>query len=138
MNRKTFLFTLFVLGGVALRAQNITTDNLQWHVSYIDDVNKGERTQSENEKLVTYGSQKVEWKNADGSIKHTYAVNDIGGSWSNVGNNGSIVYQFKNGDQLGTVTFERSKNEIMIRVMIGKDDELPVIYEIKIEKITTL
>ncbi|MFD1001458.1 hypothetical protein ACFQ21_19170 [Ohtaekwangia kribbensis] len=138
MNIKIILSILFVAAGVSLRAQNITTDNLKWHVSYIDDVNKGERTQSENEKLVTYGSERIEWHNADGSIKYTYAINDIGGSWSNVSNNGSIVYQFKNGDQLGTVTFERANNEITVRVLLGKDDELPVIYEIKIVKITTL
>ena len=138
MNKKIFLSVLFVLTGVALRAQNITTENLLWHVSYIDDVNIGERTQSENEKLVTFGSDRIEWRNADGSIKHSYTINNVGGSWSNVSNNGSIVYQFTDGDQLGTVTFERIKNEIMVRVLLGKDDALPEIYEIKIVKITTL
>jgi hypothetical protein len=138
MNIKIILSILFVFAGVSLRAQNITTDNLQWQVSYIDDVNKGERIQSENEKLITYGSEQIEWLNADGSIKYTYTINDIGGSWSNVSNNGSIVYQFKNGDQLGTITFERASNDITVRVLLGKDDALPEIYEIKIVKITTL
>jgi hypothetical protein len=138
MNKKIFLSVLFVLAGVMLRAQNITTENLVWHVSYIDDVNTGERTQSENEKLVTFGSDRIEWRNANGSIKHSYTINNVGGSWSNVSNNGSIVYQFTDGDQLGTVTFERIKNEIMVRVLLGKDDALPEIYEIKIVKITTL
>jgi hypothetical protein len=138
MNKKIFLSVLFVLTGVALRAQNITTESLVWHVSYIDDVNTGERTQSENEKLVTFGSDRIEWRNGDGSIKHSYTINNVGGSWSSVSNNGSIVYQFTNGDQLGTVTFERIKNEIMVRVLLGKDDALPEIYEIKIVKITTL
>jgi hypothetical protein len=138
MNRNILLSMLFMLGGYALRAQNMTTENLVWHVSYVDDVNIGEREFLENEKLVTYGSGRIEWHNADGSIKHTYAINNIGGTWSNVGNNGSVVYQFKNGDQLGTVTFERANDEIMVRVLLGKDDELPVIYEIKIVKITTL
>jgi hypothetical protein len=138
MNKKIFLSVLFVLTGVALRAQNITTENLVWHVSYIDDVNTGERTQSENEKLVTFDSDRIEWRNANGSIKHSYTINNVGGSWSNVSNNGSIVYQFTDGDQLGTVTFERIKNEIMVRLLLGKDDALPEIYEIKIVKITTL
>lgn len=138
MNRKILLSILFALTGVALRAQNITTENLAWQVSYIDDVNTGERVLSENEKLITYGSERIKWHNADGSIKYTYTINNVGGSWSNVSNNGSIVYQFKNGDQLGSVTFERVKNEIMVRVLLGKDDALPEIYEIKIVKITTL
>jgi hypothetical protein len=138
MKIRMLLSVMFVLISVTLYSQNITTDNLLWHVSYIDDVNTGERTQSENEKLVTYGSERIEWHNSDGSVKHSYAINNIGGSWNNVNNNGSIVYQFKNGDQLGTVTFERVQNEIMVRVLIGRDDTLPEIYEIKIKKITTL
>jgi hypothetical protein len=135
---KKFILFVILMIPCMLRAQNITTENLVWHVSYIDDVNAGERTQSENEKLVTYGSDRMEWRNADGSVKYTYTINNVGGSWSNVSNNGSIVYQFKNGDQLGTVTFERVKNEIMVRMLLAKDDALPEIYEIRIVKITTL
>lgn len=138
MNRNILLSMLFVLAGYTLRAQNVTTENLVWHVSYVNDVNTGERQFLENEKLITYGSDRIEWHNADGSIKHTYAINNIGGSWSNVANNGSIVYQFKNGDQLGTLTFERTSGEMTVRVLLAKDDVLPEIYEIKIVKITTL
>jgi hypothetical protein len=131
--------TLILSSGVlALHAQNITTDNLSWYISSIDDVNNGERVASENEKLITYDSTRIEWYNTDGSMKHIYTINNVGGSWSNVSSNGSIVYQFKSGDQLGTVTFERSGNEIMVRMLLAKDDTLPEIYEIKIVKITTL
>jgi hypothetical protein len=135
---KKFILFVILMMPCMLHAQNITTENLMWHVSYIDDVNTGERVLSENEKLVTFGSDRIEWRNGDGSIKHSYTINNVGGSWSNVSNNGSIVYQFTNGDQLGTVTFERIKNEITVRVLLGKDDALPEIYEIKIVKITTL
>lgn len=138
MNIKILQSILFVLAGVSLHAQNITTDNLSWYISSVYDVNHGEHVLSDNEKLITYGSDRIEWHNADGSVKYTYAVNNVGGNWSNVSSNGSIVYQFTNGDQLGTVTFERTKNEIMIRLLVTKDDALPEIYEIKIEKITTL
>lgn len=129
---------MFLLACVALHAQNITTENLSWYISSIDDVNNGERVTSENDKLITYGSTRIEWYNADGSIKHNYVIDNVSGSWENVTNNGSIVYQFKDGDQLGTITFERVKNETMVRVLVGKDDMQPEIYEIKIIKITTL
>lgn len=138
MHIKILLSMMFLLACIALRAQNITTDNLSWYISSVYDVNLGEHVPSDNEKLITYGSDRIEWHNADGTIKHTYKVTNVGGNWSNVSNNGSIVYQFTNGDQLGTVTFERAKNEIMVRVLVTKDDTLPEIYEIKIEKITTL
>jgi hypothetical protein len=138
MDKKIGLTVLLALVFCTLRGQDITTANLTWHASNVNDVNSGEREFLDNEKLITYGSERIEWRKADGSIKYSYTINNVGGSWGNVKNNGSIVYQFKNGDQLGTVTLERSNNEIMIRVLLGKDDELPEIYEIKIEKITTL
>lgn len=138
MDKKIVLTVLLALVFCTLRGQDITTENLTWHASYVNDVNSGERERLENEKLITYGSERIEWRKADGSIKYSYTINNIGGSWSNVRNNGSVVYQFMNGDQLGTVTFERSNNEIVIRVLLGKDEALPEIYEIKIEKITTL
>lgn len=136
--RIVIFILLGLFGSARLIAQDITSQTLSWKISYIQNVNTAEQVPADNESLVTYGSDRIEWRNADSSIKHTYTINNVGGSWSNVSNNGSIVYQFKNGDQLGTITFERVKNEIMVRVLLAKDDALPEIYEIKIVKITTL
>lgn len=138
MSLRILLSIIFVFASVALHAQNIVTENLSWYISSMDDINNGERIAAENEKLITYGAERIEWLNADGSIKHTYSVNNVGGNWENVSSSGSIIYQFKDGDQLGTITFERAKSEIIVRVLLGKDDALPEIYEIKIQKITTL
>ncbi len=121
----------------ALSAQNIATETLTWQISQVQDVNTGESQSSENETLVSYGSQKVEWKDATG-IKHTYIVNKTSGTWSNTSQSGSMIYQVDSGDKSGTITFERVKNEIMVRILLLKGDELPEMYEIKIVKVTAL
>jgi hypothetical protein len=107
-----------VLAVYALQAQNITTEKLSWHVFYVNDMNTGGQVLSENEKLDTYGSERIEWYDADGSIKNTFQVNKISGTWSNVSNNGYIIYQVTRDSKSGTLTFERSKNEIMIRILL--------------------
>jgi hypothetical protein len=121
----------------ALSAQNIATETLTWQISNVQDVNTGETLFSENETLVSYGSQKVEWKNTDG-VKHTYIVNKANGTWNNASQSGSMIYQVNIGDKSGTITFERVKNEIMVRILLLKGDELPEMYEIKIVKVTAL
>lgn len=128
---------LFLLTSIALSAQNITTETLIWQISYVQDTNTGESLLSENETLVSYGSQKVEWKNATG-IKSSYIVNKTGGTWSNTSQSGSMIYQVDSGDKSGTITFECVKNEIMVRILLLRGDELPEMYEIKIVKVTAL
>jgi hypothetical protein len=134
---KSILFMLALLVSITLPAQNIETQTLTWQIAQVQDVNTGESQSSENETLVSYGSQKVEWKDATG-IKHTYIVNKTSGTWSNTSQSGSMIYQVDSGDKSGTITFERVKNEIMVRILLLKGDELPEIYEIKIVTITAL
>ncbi len=134
---KSILFMLALLVSITLPAQNIATETLIWQISHVQDVNTGESLSSENETLVSYGSQKVEWKNAVG-IKHTYIVNKTSGTWSNTSQSGSMIYQVDSGEKSGTITFERAKNEITVRILLLKGDELPEMYEIKIVKVTAL
>jgi hypothetical protein len=137
MKKIIFMCAVLVLLATILPAQNIETQTLTWQIAHVQDVNTGETLFSENETLVSYGSQKVEWKNADG-VKHTYIVNKANGTWNNASQSGSVIYQVNIGDKSGTITFERVKNEIMVRILLLKGDELPEIYEIKIVTITAL
>ncbi|SKC85119.1 hypothetical protein [Ohtaekwangia koreensis] len=134
---KSILFILSLLLSITISAQNIVTETLTWQISQVQDVNTGESLSSENETFVSYGSQKVEWRNADG-VKHTYIVNKTNGIWTNTSQSGSMIYQVDSGDKSGTITFERAKNEITVRILLMKGDELPEIYEIKIVKVTAL
>lgn len=126
-----------LLLATTLPAQNIATETLTWQISHVQDVNTGETLFSENETLVSYGSQKVEWRNTDG-VKQTYIVSKANGTWNNTSQGGSMIYQVNIGDKSGTITFERVKNEIMVRILLLKGDELPEMYEIKIVKVTAL
>ncbi len=137
MKKTIFIGVVMLLLPTSLPAQNITNETLTWQISQVQDVNTGESLSSENETLVSYGSQKVEWKNAVG-IKHTYIVNKTSGTWSNTSQSGSMIYQVDGGDKSGTITFERAKNEIAVRILLLKGEELPEMYEIKIVKVTAL
>jgi hypothetical protein len=123
---------------VFCNAQNIETENLRWKVSYVDNVNAGERVSFSNGQLVSYGAEKVEWHNDDSSIKNIFLVNKTSGSWSNISESGSIVYQVKDGSRIGTLTFERLTNDIMVRLVWLNDNADTEILEIKIMAISSL
>lgn len=123
---------------VFCNAQNIETENLRWKVSYVDNVNTGERVSFSNGQLVSYGAEKVEWHNEDSSIKNIFLVNKTSGSWSNISESGSIVYQVKDGSRIGTLTFERLTNDIIVRLVWFNDNADTEILEIKIMAISSL
>jgi len=122
-----------------LSAQVITTQNLVWQASSAVDVNTGDILSTEGDKVVSHGSTSVEWKDSQGNVRYTYTVNTVNGTWNNVSNNGSIIYQVTTGSKSGTITFIRSGSEISVRILVLNDgDDIPDMYEIKIASITTL
>jgi len=123
-----------------LQAQNITTQSLSWQTASATDVNTGDILSASGDKIISHGSTSVEWKDSQGNVKYTYTVNTVNGTWSNVSNNGSIIYQVTTGGKAGTIAFIRSGNEITIRILLLKEDaeDIPDMYEFKITGITTL
>ena len=123
---------------VFCNAQNIETENLRWEASYADNVNTGERVSFNSGQLISYGAEKVEWRNEDNSIRNIFLVSKTSGSWGNVSQNGSIVYQVKDGSRMGTLAFERLTNDIIIRLVWFNDDADTEIFEIKIMAVSSL
>ncbi|HEY9046879.1 MAG TPA: hypothetical protein VIN08_13340 [Ohtaekwangia sp.] len=123
-----------------LRGQSIATQNLAWQASSVTDVNTGDILSAGGDKIISHGSTSVEWKDNQGHVKYTYTVNTVNGTWSNVSNSGSIIYQVTAGGKSGTITFIRSGSEITIRILLLKEDgeNIPDMYEFKITGITTL
>jgi len=137
---KLYILSVFIALPVFLRAQSITTQSLSWQASVITEVNTGDILSTNGDKIVSHGSTSVEWKDNQGHVKYTYTVNTVNGSWSNVSNSGSIIYQVTTGGKAGTIAFIRSGNEITIRILLLKEDaeDIPDMYEFKITGITTL
>jgi hypothetical protein len=137
---KTIILSLIVWVPCLLQAQNITSATLNWQASSVTEVNTGDILSAGGDKIISHGSTSVEWKDSQGNVKYTYAVNTVNGTWSNVSNNGSIIYQVTTGGKAGTIAFIRSDSEITIRILLLKEDgeDIPDMYEFKITGITTL
>jgi len=136
--RNVLLLSICLLPGMSVYAQNVTTQTIRWHISQTQDINGG-RVYEDTDQIVSYGTGKVEWQNAQGVVKKTFIINETNGSWPNVQNNGSILYEVRVGDQPGTLRIFRTAGELTVRIMLIKDDQAdPDLYEMSITSFETL
>ncbi|HEY9049624.1 MAG TPA: hypothetical protein VIN08_27190 [Ohtaekwangia sp.] len=135
---KKMLFLVIVLIPCLLQAQNITTTTLAWQASSVTDSNTGNILSAGGDKIISHSNTSVEWQDAQGNVKYTYAVNTVNGSWSNVSNNGSIIYQVTTGGNSGTITFTKSGSETTVRILVLEGEDIPDMYEFKISSLTAL
>lgn len=137
MKNIVFIFVL-MMASVSLYAQDMTTQTIRWHVGKTQAVSAGHVSEDEDQ-IVSYGTTKIEWRNASGLMKKTFTISETNGSWTNVQNDGSILYEINVGEQLGTVRFFRTASELTIRVTLLKgDDTDPDLYEFSITSLETL
>ncbi|HEY9008865.1 MAG TPA: hypothetical protein VIM75_22170 [Ohtaekwangia sp.] len=136
---KTIILLFIVWVPFLLQAQNITSATLSWQVTSVTDVNTGDILSTGGDQIISHVNKSVEWKDSQGNVKYTYAVNTVNGTWSNVSNNGSVIYQITANGKVGTIAFVRSGSEITIRILLLKEDgeDIPDMYEFKITGITT-
>jgi hypothetical protein len=120
-----------------LYAQNVTTQTIRWHIGRTQEVNIG-RVSDEPDQIVSYGTTKVEWQSATGVVKKTFTVSETNGTWTNVQNNGSVLYEVNVSEQLGTVRIFRTASELTIRITLLKDDADPDLYEFSVTSLETL
>jgi hypothetical protein len=124
--------------GIGLRAQNITTQTIRWQINQTQEVNAG-KISEDPDQIVSYGTTKIEWQNSQGIVKKTFTISETNGSWTNVQNNGSILYEVSAGEQLGTVRIFRNSSELTIRItMIKGDDVDPDFYEMSVTDLEML
>jgi len=138
---KLYILLICIAFPVLVRAQSITQQQLLWKVSSVIDVNTGDILSTGGDQIISHSNTSVEWKDSQGNVKYTYAVNTVNGTWSNVNNTGSIIYQVTTGGKAGTITFIKSGNEITVRILVLNEEDansIPDMYEFKIASITTL
>lgn len=116
-------------------AQDITTATISWAVASTQAVNTGEITELAD-RIVSHGDDTIEWTDRRGVIKKSFAISEVNGSWTNVQVPGTILYEVQSGEESGTVTFQRTASEILIRILILRGEEIPDIYEMTISTIT--
>lgn len=116
-------------------AQDITTATISWAVTQTQAVNTGDITESED-RVISHGQSTIEWTDRHGVVKKSFTISEVNGSWANVQTPGTILYEVQNGEESGTITFQRTANEILIRILILRGEEIPDIYEMTISTIT--
>jgi len=135
--KKSFLLSILLVLSASLYAQNVTSETIRWHVARVQEVNAGKVTEDADQ-VVSYGATKIEWKNTAGVVKRTFTISETNGSWTNVQNNGSILYEVSEGERLGTIKIFRTASELTVRITLLKDDEDPDFYEMSIAGFETL
>jgi len=134
---KQTIFLLFILASFNTMAQNITSANLSWQITREDNINAG-TFDDRGGAILSYGTNRVEWNDAKGTLMQTLAIREVNGSWTNVQNNGTIVYEADSSGKPATVTFLRDAGQLRVTIAILQDDGFPLIREFTIQNISTL
>src|SRR5690606_3803061 len=87
-------------------AQSMTVYTVTWHIDKIKILDN-DSLQNYSCKIITYGDDKIMWlQNAD-SYHTEFSVNSVEGNWTDVSQNGSIVFHVAFATKNGTVEFSK-------------------------------
>ncbi len=134
---KTLSIFILCLTGYFLQAQSVTTQTLRWNASGFKDLVSGE-TVAVASQFVTYGQQQVEWVQGNGSFISTYTITSVTGSWANVNNDGSIVYNIAGNELTGQLTFARTTTGILVQLTFTSGTTSTIQHSYTITSIDTL
>lgn len=135
-SRYILVFTLAVFCcSVKTFAQNIQTTSIEWNcsltfiaqpVDMIDEVTK-----------VVTSAEQIVWYDAEDNVKLTLTITGTEGSWSNVSNNGSILFRVNAGTDAGLAEFSKANGTTRIRIHIVRENEAPI-YELTVSTVNAL
>lgn len=134
---KRIIFLVLILASANAFSQNITTQNLSWQISRMDDITSG-AFDERGGTIQSYGTDRAEWHDASGALKQTFTIKEVNGAWANIQNTGTILYEAVTDNKQATITFLRNGQELRVRIGILTDDAEPQIYEFAIQNYTTL
>jgi len=110
-------------------AQNIQTSTIEWNC--ISTFTSQPGTVVDESTKVVSSSDQIIWYDNNDTVLKTLSITGYTGSWSNVSNNGSIVFNIASGDDTGIVQFSKSDGVTRIRIHIVVDEDSPV-FELKV------
>ena len=89
-------------------------------------------------RLLSYGNTRVEWRDANGALKQSFAIQETNGVWSNVATNGTILYEAESDGKECSITFVRDGSALRATIIVLPDNGLPLIYEFSLKYFITL
>jgi hypothetical protein len=97
-------------------AQNIQSASIEWRTN-LTSISQPDSIATEVTKLVSTATD-ITWFNEDGSIRKTLSIVKAIGSWSNVSNDGAIMFLVNSNGNSGTVRFSRVRDLTQISIQI--------------------
>jgi hypothetical protein len=118
--RKILFFVILSISLYFSKAQNVTTATIAWTSNQTTDIKLGD-SKDETTVLTTYGSDRIEWKNQNGSLRKSFRVLEIIGEWINVENDGSIQFKVTDMTNAGTITIRKEGGITKIIISLATD-----------------
>ncbi|MCD9017902.1 hypothetical protein [Parachryseolinea silvisoli] len=131
-----YLYTLLLVAtlGITCAAQDIATHTIRWSSDRAFDTSQGEAIE-EATTLISY-ADRLEWRNADGTVRKVYTVISVVQGWDNVSLPGKARYRITAEGFGGVAVFERTTAGIRITLTVAK--EAPESFEILVSNYQAL
>jgi hypothetical protein len=131
-----YIYALLLVNALWMtcHAQDISTQTIRWASGQSFNTSQGEVI-DEATTLTSY-ADRLEWRNANGTVRKIYHVSALVQEWSNVGVPGRAVYKISDEDNGGVAIFERTSTGIRIMLTIARDE--PESFEILVSNYQVL
>lgn len=117
---KTFFILLLLISSTVAWSQNPLSDPLRWSLGQGTDL-RTSQTFSYSGTLTT-SSQAVQW--AQTSTSSSFSVSSVTGNWTDISQNGQLVFGITEDGASGLLTVERNSNGLFVTMEFPKDDPL--------------
>jgi len=129
---KIFLTTLLAMSLTTAFSQNILSKRTLWLAGQDVEMPGGNMSRQVSSILICK-QDSILWKNEQGALKAKFTIKKAIGSWTNISEDGQMIYQVENGSLKGTITVSSTSVHRAIRLLII-DQNGPVISELFINK----
>ena len=131
MAMRILLLLIMLSSFISARGQQVSSDSLKWNASGFTDAVSNTIVENAPCQFISYGNNRVDWVQGGGSFVSTLTTSSVNGTWSDVSNNGSIVYNFSMDTLTGQITFSRSASALTVTlVLTGGTREINNVYTI--------
>jgi len=115
------------------QAQNIRTAALDWTATQMSD---GSNTINNTSVFKTTPTT-IKWVQNRGYI-HPFDIISTTGSWTNVGTNGKLTFSISDGEDTGTMIFERTASGIAVYLDLSQGSSPRLVRKFKIDSIQSV
>jgi len=120
---------IVVISAIAAKAQDITSVNMRWNSNRYFDKNAGV-WHEEATYLVTQGTTKIQWFNANGSLRKSIHVAEVFGEWTDINTPGLLQYEGTEIQGSCSITIQKNAQETKALLIFHAGG--PQVYELLI------